>query len=54
MRCRRADQVLDAPTLNWHLTSHVRWEAGYGYGGLDRFGLTGHTHFLQTRWQFQF
>jgi phosphate-selective porin OprO/OprP len=39
------------PLVNWHLSDHVRLEASYGYGSLDRFNLVGKTHFFQTRIQ---
>ena len=42
------------PMVNWHLSDHLRLELAYGYGGLDRFGLTGETQFFQSRIQFQF
>jgi len=42
------------PMVNWYLTDHARLEFNYGVGNLDRFGLTGTTQFLQTRFQFQF
>ena len=42
------------PMVNWHLTDHARLEMAYGYGSLDRFGLTGHTQFFQSRLQLQF
>lgn len=41
------------PMVNWHLSDHVRLELAYGYGVLDRFGLQGATHFVQTRLQLQ-
>jgi phosphate-selective porin OprO/OprP len=41
------------PMLNWYLSDHVRLETIYGYGTLDRFGITGRTHFFQTRLQLQ-
>ena len=37
----------------WYLSDHIRFETSYGYGSLDRFGLVGRTHFLQTRLQLQ-
>ena len=40
------------PMVNWHLSDNVRLELVYGYGRLDRFGLEGDTHFLQSRIQF--
>jgi phosphate-selective porin OprO/OprP len=39
------------PMLNWYLSDHMRLEAAYGYGSLDRFSLVGRTHFFQTRVQ---
>ena len=42
------------PMLNWYLSDHVRLEAAYGYGSLDRFALVGTTHFFQSRLQLQF
>jgi phosphate-selective porin OprO/OprP len=39
------------PMVNWYLDEHIRIELNYGYGELDRFGLDGHTQFLQTRIQ---
>jgi phosphate-selective porin OprO/OprP len=41
------------PMLNWYLSDNVRLEFVYGYGMLDRFGLTGATQFFQTRVQLQ-
>jgi phosphate-selective porin OprO/OprP len=41
------------PMVNWYLTDHLRLEAAYGVGQLDRFGKTGTTQFFQTRLQFQ-
>ena len=41
------------PLLNWYLSDNVRLEFVYGYGVLDRFGLTGTTQFFQTRVQLQ-
>jgi len=41
------------PMLNWYLSGQVRLEFVYGYGVLDRFGLTGSTQFFQTRIQLQ-
>jgi phosphate-selective porin OprO/OprP len=38
--------------MNWHLSDNVRFEFSYAYGVLDRFSLTGHTHFFQSRLQF--
>jgi phosphate-selective porin OprO/OprP len=42
------------PMVNWYLTDHLRLEAAYGVGQLDRFGVVGTTQFFQTRLQFQF
>ena len=42
------------PQVNWYLSDNVRLEANYGYGHLDRFGLSGNTQFFQTRVQLQF
>jgi phosphate-selective porin OprO/OprP len=42
------------PMLNWYLSDHVRLEAAYGLGSLDRFGLVGTTQFFQSRLQLQF
>lgn len=39
--------------VNWYLTDTLRLEAAYGFGVLDRFGVVGETHFLQTRVQLQ-
>jgi phosphate-selective porin OprO/OprP len=39
------------PMVNWHLSDNVRLELVYGYGSLDRFDLTGRTHFFQSRLQ---
>jgi len=39
------------PMVNWYLSDNVRMEFTYGYGVLDRFGLTGATQFFQTRLQ---
>jgi len=42
------------PMANWHLSDQVRLELAYGYGSLDRFGITnGVTQFFQTRIQLQ-
>jgi phosphate-selective porin OprO and OprP len=41
------------PMVNWYLSDHVRLEAAYGYGSLNRFGLVGATQFFQTRLQLQ-
>jgi phosphate-selective porin OprO and OprP len=40
--------------VNWHLSDNVRFETAYGYGTLDRFDITGTTHFFQSRLQVQF
>jgi phosphate-selective porin OprO and OprP len=39
------------PMVNWYLSDNVRLEFTYGYGVLDRFGLSGATQFFQTRLQ---
>jgi len=41
------------PMVNWYLSDNVRLEFVYGYGQLDRFGLTGYTQFFQARIQLQ-
>ena len=41
------------PVVNWYLSEQVRLEFEYGYGSLDRFGLTGGTQFYQSRIQLQ-
>jgi len=41
------------PMVNWHLSDNVRLEMAYGYGQLERFGITGGTQFFQTRLQLQ-
>lgn len=40
------------PMVNWYLSRNLRIELAYGYGVLDRFNLTGATHFFQSRVQF--
>jgi len=40
------------PMLNWYLSPMVRFEVAYGYGNLDQYGLSGKTHFFQSRIQF--
>ena len=39
------------PMVNWYLTKALRWELIYGYGILNRYGLTGHVQFFETRIQ---
>ncbi len=39
------------PMVNWYLSDELRLETAYGYGTLDRFNTTGHTHFFQVRLQ---
>jgi phosphate-selective porin OprO/OprP len=39
------------PMVNWYLTKTLRWELTYGYGILNRYGLTGHVQFFETRIQ---
>ena len=41
------------PMVNWYLSDNVRLEFAYGYGSLNRFGLTGGTQFFQSRLQLQ-
>ena len=41
------------PMVNWHMSDNLRLEFIYGYGTLDRFGVTGRTQFFQSRFQFQ-
>jgi phosphate-selective porin OprO/OprP len=41
------------PSVNWHLSDHVRLAMTYGYGSLERLNLRGKTHFFQTRIQLQ-
>jgi phosphate-selective porin OprO/OprP len=40
------------PMVNWHLSDNIRLEFAYGYGELDRFGVTGETRFFTMRTQF--
>lgn len=42
------------PMINWYLSDIVRFELAYGFGKLDRYGLTGSTHFFQSRIQILF
>jgi len=39
------------PMINWYLSKILRWELVYGYGIMNRFGLTGHVNFFETRIQ---
>jgi len=39
------------PMVNWYMSDNVRLEFVYGYGELDRFGVTGGTQFFQSRIQ---
>ena len=41
------------PMVNWHMSDNVRLEFVYGYSALDRFDVTGKTHYFQSRFQFQ-
>ena len=41
------------PMLNWYFSDNARLELTYGYGSLNRFNVTGKTHFLQIRLQLQ-
>lgn len=40
------------PMINWYMSDHLRLEFVYGYGVMDRFGLSGTTQFFQARMQF--
>jgi len=40
------------PMVNWYLNDNLRLEFAYGYGVMERFGLSGTTQFYQTRLQF--
>jgi phosphate-selective porin OprO and OprP len=40
------------PMVNWYLSKALRLEVAYGYGVLDRFGMTGATQFFQSRIQY--
>lgn len=40
------------PMVNWYLTRVMRLEFIYGYGTLDRFNLSGHVQFFESRIQF--
>jgi hypothetical protein len=40
------------PTLAWYPSYEFRFTLGYGYGVLDRFGISGTTQFFQARIQF--
>jgi phosphate-selective porin OprO/OprP len=42
------------PMADWHLADYLILKLVYGYGKLDRFGITGTTQFYQTRIQFYF
>ena len=42
------------PMINWYLSPELRFEIGYGYGVLDRFGIKGITQFFQSRIQLTF
>ncbi|HEY5920484.1 MAG TPA: porin, partial [Kofleriaceae bacterium] len=39
------------PVLNWYVTDVLRFEAMYGYGVLDRFGMSGGAQYFLTRMQ---
>ena len=39
------------PMVNWYMSKNFRMEFIYGYGILDRFGLTGHVQFFEMRLQ---
>jgi phosphate-selective porin OprO/OprP len=38
-----------SPMVHWYLSAYQRIEFVYGYGNLDRFGLSGNTQFFQMR-----
>jgi phosphate-selective porin OprO/OprP len=40
--------------INWYASDNLRLEFNYGYGRLDRSGMTGVTNFFQARLQFVF
>jgi phosphate-selective porin OprO/OprP len=42
------------PQLSWYLTDYSRIELIYGYGVLDKLGLSGTTQIFQTRYQIDF
>jgi phosphate-selective porin OprO/OprP len=42
------------PMINWYLTKNIRWEFIYGFGNLDRYGLSGNVQFFESRIQFTF
>jgi phosphate-selective porin OprO/OprP len=42
------------PQVNWYISDWSRIELVYGYGVLDKFGISGATQFLQTRYQLMF
>ena len=37
------------PMLKWYLSEYIGFEGAYGYGELERFGVTGRTQFFQGR-----
>ena len=39
------------PAINWYLTDNLRLAFVYGFGVLNRFGVTGRTQFFQARLQ---
>jgi len=41
------------PMINWYLTDNARFEIGYGFGVLNRFGTIGRTQFFQSRLQLE-
>jgi phosphate-selective porin OprO/OprP len=42
------------PMASWYPADYLRLELVYGYGKLDRFGITGTTQFFQSRFQIFF
>ena len=42
------------PMINWYLSKNIRWEFIYGFGNLDRYGLSGNVQFFESRIQFTF
>lgn len=39
------------PMVNWYMSKNLRFEFVYGYGVLDRYGLSGNVQFFQARVQ---
>jgi len=42
------------PMINWYLSKNIRWEFIYGFGNLDRYGISGNVQFFESRIQFTF